>query len=371
MFIEFDQVSKRFQRTRKGRGSALVAVQHVSLGVAQGEMLALVGASGSGKTTLLRCLAGLETPDEGRIRLGERDVYSARERIDVPIEQRDIGLIFQNYALWPHLTVERNVAYPLERRKLPAAERKSRVAKYLELIDCGHLASRYPHELSGGQQQRIALARALVYEPTVVLFDEPLSNLDPTLRERLRTEIRGLQRRVGFTGIYVTHDQDEAFYVGDRIALLDKGKLIQIGTADQIYAQPGSPLVARFAGATNLAQGELADNGATFISPDLGRISLGEPRPCKGGVRYLLQVRPESVRVLPKTPGHAEAIVLDRTMAGPWQEYALQLASGLRWRARVDHGQKRFSVGEAVGLTFDPGSIFVFEGTATSVGSWQ
>ena len=371
MFIEFDQVSKRFQRARKERDAALVAVRDVSLTVAQGEMLALVGASGSGKTTLLRCLAGLETPDAGRIRIGKRDVFSARDGVDVPIEQRDIGLIFQNYALWPHLTVERNVAYPLERRRLPAAERKSRVAKFLELIDCGHLASRYPHELSGGQQQRIALARALVYEPAVVLFDEPLSNLDPTLRERLRAEIRELQRRVGFTGIYVTHDQGEAFYVGDRIALLNKGELVQVGTADQIYSEPCNPLVAGFAGATNAVEGELADNGSTFISTDLGTISLGIPRPCKGGGRHVLLVRPELVRLVPKTSGHAQAVVLDRTMAGALQEYALQLPTGRRWRARIEPGHTRFNVGEAVAVTFDPERVFVFEGSHAPGTEWQ
>ena len=258
--------------------------------------------------------------------------FRARNGVDVPIEQRDIGLIFQTYALWPHLTVERNVAYPLERRKLPAAERKSRVAKYLELIDCSHLASRYPHELSGGQQQRIALARALVYEPAVVLFDEPLSNLDPTLRERLRAEIRELQRRVGFTGIYVTHDQGEAFYVGDRIALLNEGGLVQVGTADQIYSEPSSPLVAAFAGATNVTEGEMANSGATFVSADLGRISLGNPRPCKGESRYVLLVRPESVQLMLQTSGQAQAVVLDRTMAGALHEYALQLPTGRRWR---------------------------------------
>jgi iron(III) transport system ATP-binding protein len=371
MFIEFDQVSKRFQRARKARHAALVAVRNVSLTVAQGEMLALVGASGSGKTTLLRCLAGLETPDEGRIRIGARDVFSARDGIDVPTEQRDIGLIFQSYALWPHLTVERNVAYPLERRKLPAAERKSRVANYLELIDCGHLASRYPHELSGGQQQRIALARALVYEPAVVLFDEPLSNLDPTLRERLRAEIRELQRRVGFTGIYVTHDQSEAFYVGDRIALVNRGELVQIGTADQIYTEPGSPLVASFAGATNAVKGELADNGASFVSVELGKIALRGPRPCKSGNACVLLVRPEAVRLAPKTPGCAEAVVLDRTVAGALQEYALRLSTGRRWRARIDLGQKRFNVGEVVGVAFDPGSAFVFEGAVEAGIDWQ
>ena len=211
MYIEIAGVSKRFSRRGGTVDTPVAALQSIGIGVEAGRMLALVGHSGSGKTTLLRCIAGLETPDEGTIRLGDRTVFSSQDGTNVPTEKRNLGLIFQSYALWPNMTAERNVAYPLRRRKVAEGEIRERVGRYLELVGCGQLGDRYPHELSGGQQQRIALARALVYEPEVVLFDEPLSNLDTSLREHLRAQIREIQRRVGFTGVYVTHDQGEAF----------------------------------------------------------------------------------------------------------------------------------------------------------------
>jgi ABC-type Fe3+/spermidine/putrescine transport system ATPase subunit len=362
MFIAFDHVSKRFKRAGGPDASTVLAIRDISLGVARGEVLALVGPSGSGKTTLLRCLAGLETPDQGVIRIGDRDVFSSQTSTNVPTERRDVGLIFQSYALWPHLTVERNVAYPLERRKVPAAERRSRVAKYLDLVECEPLAQRYPHELSGGQQQRIALARALVYEPAVVLFDEPLSNLDPTLREHLRSQIRELQRRVGFTGVYVTHDQGEAFYIGDQVALLSDGALIQFGTPDEIYLHPNGPSVASFVGATNAAEGELTEGGTAFVSPALGRIVLSSAPALSGtSAKRVLMLRPESVRLGAVEAGRPQAIVIDRTLMGASEEYTLQLPTGLRWRARLDVRPTRFKVGDHVGLEFAPDKALLFE----------
>lgn len=360
MFIEFDRVSKRFERAARRDEPPVVAVHNVSLGVRRGEMLALVGASGSGKTTLLRCLAGLETPDGGRIRIGDRDVFSASQAIDVPVERRDVGLIFQTYALWPHLTVERNVAYPLERRKLPAAQIRSRVADHLDRVECAALAHRYPHELSGGQQQRIALARALVYEPAVVLFDEPLSNLDPSLREHLRAQIRDLQRRVGFTGVYVTHDQAEAFYVGDHIALLSQGELLQTGTPDEIFKSPANPLAARFAGATNAAEGDLVDAGAAFASADLGKIPLGAPFRARGGPCQLL-CRPEAIRLVTPKAGSPRAKIVDRVRVGDAIEYALELPGGNRWRARQRDHDLRFDVGSEVAIELAGDGMFLFE----------
>jgi ABC-type Fe3+/spermidine/putrescine transport system ATPase subunit len=362
MFIAFDHVSKRFQRAARRDASSVVAINGISLGVAQGEMLALVGPSGSGKTTLLRCLAGLEMPDEGVIRIGGRDVYSSKARTNIPTERRDVGLIFQGYALWPHLTVARNVAYPLERRKVPAAELDARVKKYLDLVDCGHLGRRYPHELSGGQQQRIALARALVYEPAVVLFDEPLSNLDSTLRDHLRAQIRELQRNIGFTGVYVTHDQSEAFYIGDRVALLSEGALEQFGAPDEIYLRPNSPRVARFVGMTNAAEGELGEGGATFVSPHLGRVELSQAASFGGaGTACLLMLRPESVRLGPASSGGPRAKVVDRVLIGASEEYSLELPTGARWRARLDIQSIKFEAGDGVGLNFAPDDLLLFQ----------
>ena len=353
MFIQVDNVVKNFARRPGDSGTTQnAALAGVSVAVGQGRMLALVGPSGSGKTTLLRCIAGLERPDSGRILIGERVMFAAEEGIEVPTEQRNIGLIFQSYALWPNMTVERNVAYPLRRRKVADAECKARVMRYLDLVGCAHLAARYPHELSGGQQQRIALARALVYEPAVVLFDEPLSNLDPQLREHLRAQIRDIQRSVGFTGVYVTHDQSEAFYVGDEVVILHEGRIAQAGSPDAIYGQPCSARVAAFVGASNRISGVVSADGATFEAPGFPRIALGGAPVCmaaKGGAA-LLMVRPESVRLRPATGGEALATVIERVPSGGMDEYAVRLAGGQVWRARVDMRTPRIAVGATVAV---------------------
>lgn len=368
MSIHVDAVSKAFARRPGDTGGAQhAALDAVSVGIAAGQMLALVGPSGSGKTTLLRCIAGLEMPDTGTIRIGEREVFSSTRRIDVPTEERNLGLIFQSYALWPHMTVERNVAYPLRRRRVPDAEARQRVARYLDLVGCGHLAARFPHELSGGQQQRIALARALVYEPAVVLFDEPLSNLDPVLRERLRAQIREIQRSVGFTGVYVTHDQAEAFYVGDHIAILSEGEVLQAGTADEIYRRPANAHVATFVGASNRIDGVLAEDGRVFESPDLGRVVLAAARGdlARAGVREVeLLCRPESLRFAGATAGPL-ATVVERVPFGASDEYLLKLPSGRPWRARIDSRTERVEVGKAVGLELRADEVLVYPRAAS------
>lgn len=323
-------------------------------------MLALVGHSGSGKTTLLRCIAGLETPDEGTIRLGDRAVFSSREGINVPTEKRNLGLIFQSYALWPNMTAERNVAYPLRRRRVAESEIRERVGRYLELVGCGHLGDRYPHELSGGQQQRIALARALVYEPEVVLFDEPLSNLDTSLREHLRAQIREIQRRVGFTGVYVTHDQGEAFYVGDRVAILGEGRLVQFGTPDEIYRRPNRTSVAAFVGASNRIDGRFARNGAAFDCEALGTLPLTEPLSAADGAAAILMTRPESVALTPPDGKLPAATVVDRVLVGASDEYTLELKGGIRWRARTNMQGRRFAPGDPVGITIAPDSLLAY-----------
>ena len=366
MFIEIAGVSKNFVR----RGGAtsdtpVAALRSISVGVEAGRMLSLVGPSGSGKTTLLRCVAGLETPDEGIIRIGEREMFSSQRAIDIPTEKRNLGLIFQSYALWPNMTAERNVAYPLRRRGVSDADCKSRVARHLDLVGCDHLADRYPHELSGGQQQRIALARALVYEPAVVLFDEPLSNLDTSLREHLRAQIRAIQRSVGFTGVYVTHDQGEAFYVGDRVAILSAGNLAQSGTPDDIYRHPNSESVAAFVGASNRIEGRLG-RGA-FECPALGAIRLGDPvAGGNEGDAAVLMTRPESVVLqAPQAPQSPDtcfptAKVIDRVLVGASDEYTLELPGGVQWRARHDLRLHRFNPGDTVALAIDPDGILVY-----------
>jgi ABC-type Fe3+/spermidine/putrescine transport system ATPase subunit len=211
----------------------------------EGEFLSLLGPSGSGKTTLLRMVAGLVTPDEGKVILRGEDISFT------PPNKRNMGMVFQQYALFPHMTVEDNVAYGLKARRLPKAEIKERVRKYLELVDLQHLAKRKPRELSGGQQQRVSLARALTVEPVVLLFDEPLSNLDVRLKEQMLKEIRNLHRDLGFTAIYVTHDQNEALYLSDKIAVLNRGRIEQFSPPEEIVKYPATAFVADFFGFTN------------------------------------------------------------------------------------------------------------------------
>ncbi|MFV0457357.1 MAG: ABC transporter ATP-binding protein [Actinomycetales bacterium] len=243
------------------RGRTVDAVRNLNLEVKKGEYVVIVGPSGCGKSTLIRCIAGLESPTTGTISIGDTPVYDAERSIDKKINDRNVGMVFQNYALWPHMTVAKNVEYPLKMRKVPRAERRERVAKVLEALECTALASRLPAELSGGQQQRIALARALVYEPDVLLLDEPLSALDALLRVSLRTELLRLHRDLGYTAIHITHDQEEALEMGDRVVLMREGRIEQIGPPAEVYAHPVSPYAANFLGVRNKLTVTKADGG--------------------------------------------------------------------------------------------------------------
>jgi iron(III) transport system ATP-binding protein len=232
----------------------------VSLAVPAGEVVALLGPSGSGKTTLLRAVAGLETPHRGSIAIGDRVFFDAARGIDLPAEERGLGLVFQSYALWPHRTVFDNVAYGLKLRGVSTEEIKRRVEKTLSQIGLGHLAARYPHQLSGGQQQRVAIARALVYEPPVILLDEPLSNLDAKLREEARAWLRTLIVTLGLSAIHVTHDQVEAMAIADRIVLLDAGLIALEGPPTALYNEPSKLFSAEFMGSNNRLEGKLVEN---------------------------------------------------------------------------------------------------------------
>ena len=239
----------------------------VSLKVPAGQVVALLGPSGSGKTTLLRAIAGLEVPHAGSIGIGERAFFDAGRRIDLPAEQRGLGLVFQSYALWPHRTVFDNVAYGLKLRGTSAAEIKTRVDNTLSQIGLGHLGERYPHQLSGGQQQRVAIARALVYQPPLILLDEPLSNLDAKLREEARAWLRTLIVTLGLSAIHVTHDQVEAMAIADRIVLLDAGVIAQEGPPTALYNEPATLFAAEFMGSNNRLEGvltEVSDGRATM-----------------------------------------------------------------------------------------------------------
>jgi iron(III) transport system ATP-binding protein len=231
----------------------------VSFTLKRGEVVALLGASGSGKTTLLRAIAGLDHPDAGTIRMGDRTLYDAATRTAVPAERRGFGLVFQSYALWPHRTVLDNVEYPLRVRRIPPREAKERAMKTLRDIGLEPMAGRYPHQLSGGQQQRVALARAIVYEPPLLLLDEPLSNLDAKLREEARIWLRDLIEALGISAVCVTHDQVEALALADRVILLDQGRAVQEGTPGEIYDHPRSLVSAEFMGSNNRLAGRIAE----------------------------------------------------------------------------------------------------------------
>ena len=234
----------------------------VSLMLDKGEVVALLGRSGSGKTTLLRSVAGLETPDTGRITLGERVVFDRDRRVEVPAEARGLGLVFQSYALWPHRTVFDNVAYGLRLRNAPKPEIRARVEEVLRDLGLAALAERFPHQLSGGQQQRVALARAIVYRPALILLDEPLSNLDAKLREEARSWFRALIKRLDLSALYVTHDQVEAMAVADRVLIIENGAIEQEGPPQRLYDEPGTAFAAAFIGTNNRIEGRLASAAA-------------------------------------------------------------------------------------------------------------
>jgi putative spermidine/putrescine transport system ATP-binding protein len=275
--IELRGVVKRY--------GAHTALDAVDLTLAPGELVALLGPSGCGKTTALRCLAGLEDIQGGEIRMDGEDVSST------PIERRDIGIVFQAYSLFPHMTAAQNVGYGLRMRKVARAERDARVAEALELVGLGHLGERYAHELSGGQQQRVALARAIVTRPRLLLLDEPLSALDAKVRVSLRDEIRRIQQELGITTVFVTHDQEEALAVADRVAVMRAGTIEQIGSPEELYRTPSSPFVADFVGLSNRVAGVVDGEGFSVRGvrlPVLGSPALG------AGVAL---VRPEHVRL--------------------------------------------------------------------------
>ena len=295
--VRFENVTKRFDDT--------VAVDGVSLTVEPGELFFLLGPSGCGKTTLLRCLAGFYTPEQGRILVGDRDVTA------LPPHRRDTGMVFQSYALWPHLTVSDNVAFGLEMRKLGRSEIEARVREALELVRMTDRARHKPNMLSGGQQQRVALARALVIRPQCLLLDEPLSNLDAKLRLDMRTEIRRICKDAGLTAIYVTHDQKEALSIADRLAVMDRGRIRQVGAPRAVYERPANTFVANFIGETNFLRGrvESGGNGTLRVRTEAGALESAAPpeEAVAAGDEVTVSIRPEAIRLGAPPAGAANA----------------------------------------------------------------
>jgi iron(III) transport system ATP-binding protein len=278
------------------------ALDDVSFTVAEGELFTLLGPSGCGKSTTLMSVAGFQTPEQGRIAVGGDVFFDAAARVHVPAERRNLGIVFQSYAVWPHMTVFDNLAFPLKVRKTKRAAIRARVHEVLELVEMERFAGRYPHQLSGGQQQRVALARALVYSPSVLLLDEPFSNLDAKLRERARAWVKELQHRLGLTTVFVTHDQDEALSMSDRVAVMSLGEVQQIGTPEEIYRRPANRFVAEFVGRVNLLSGQVAawERGRVALELDGGRklwVDAEQAPPPHS--QLTLAVRPEALRVEP------------------------------------------------------------------------
>ena len=276
-----------------GSGAAeTVAVKDVSLTIEPGEFFFLLGPSGCGKTTLLRIIAGLTVPTAGRVVLGDRDVT------DDPVEKRHTAMVFQNYALWPHMTVQQNVEFGPKMQGAARSERRRRAAQKLELVEMGSLAARKPNQLSGGQQQRVALARALAAEPDCLLLDEPLSNLDARLRLHMRQELRGLVKQTGTTAVYVTHDQKEALSMADRIAVMDAGEVVQVGSPQEVYDRPGTRFVADFLGEANFLPGAVTGAGAGLaVLTAAGPLPLAGDCAVRAGQQVVCCVRPERIRL--------------------------------------------------------------------------
>ncbi len=312
------------------RFGGVTAVEDVNLHVADGEFVTLLGPSGCGKSTTLAAVAGLDRADGGRIQVGETVYFDASRGIYLPPEARNCGLVFQSYALWPHMTVAENVAFPLTLRKVAAAERKRRIEEVLGLVEMERFASRYPHELSGGQQQRVALARTLVYRPAILLLDEPLSNLDAKLRDRARAWLGELRTRLRLTTIYVTHDQIEALSLSDRIVVMNGGHIAQIGTPQQIYENPADPFVADFIGTTNFLPARVVDSTpaggrAVLELADGQRMEALAESAAQAGSRVTLAFRPEQMLVArPGTEPAGGSVLATRVtsrayVGGQWQ----------------------------------------------------
>jgi iron(III) transport system ATP-binding protein len=358
--ISVRNLSKTY-RTRRGD---VVALRDVSMNVADGEIMVLLGPSGCGKTTLLRSVAGLEHPDSGEIVVQDRTVYSSAEGISLPPEKRHLSMVFQSYALWPHMTVLENVAYPLRTAKVKDGEVRERVHKVLCMVRLEKNAASYPGQLSGGQQQRVALARALVASEGVILFDEPLSNLDAKVRERLRDELLSLQQELGFTALYVTHDQTEATGLADRIAVMEVGAVAQLGTPTDVYHTPNSRYVADFVGSANEIDGTVVGDAGGYVrvQTPIGSL-LGTPASSafSTGRSVRVMFRPEHCRIgAPGSNGHNQVgCRVERSMfLGSHMEYVVS-AGGHRLVLKSMEGDVIES-GTDVVVRLDPARARVF-----------
>jgi len=344
--LDLQQLHKRF--------GDVIALHSLDLSVRSGEFVSLLGPSGCGKTTALRIIAGFERPDGGRVLVKGEDVTR------VPANRRDMGMVFQAYSLFPNMTARDNVAFGLRIRHVSNRDRRKKASELLELVGLAATADRYPHQLSGGQQQRVALARALAIEPSVLLLDEPLSALDALVRVQLRDEIRRIQLQLGITALYVTHDQEEALSVSDRVVVLSQGRIEQVGTPAEIYGEPSTAFVAQFVGTMNRFEGKVASNGRGFVefSGALLPAEVAQGRPA--GEPVLLLIRPESIELAPlgngaTPPDHSlEGKVRTHTFLGPVTRLGVESPIG---EMVVDIGSTQalsLAQGTPVALAWDP-----------------
>ena len=350
--LEFREVTKCF--------GSVAAVDQVSFSVKPGEIFTLLGPSGCGKTTTLRLVAGLEEPDDGEILVNGVPVAAPRRGIFTAPDKRQMGMVFQSYAIWPHFTVFENVAFPLRVRRESSSAIRQRALQALETVGLAGLETRGATELSGGQQQRVALARALVYAPAILLLDEPLSNLDAKLREQMRFEIGALQKKLKLTVLYVTHDQAEAMTLSDRVAVINRGRLEQVGSAAEVYEKPATPFVAEFLGRTVSFRGKIARNYFACwveLAADAGQIALNceQSESFSGGETVRVVTRPEDIEILPMAEIAKNQIVgkIEQVAyLGDHFEYHMQ-AGGASFIISASKRQ-RFAVGAEVRLSFDP-----------------
>ncbi|RWG00860.1 MAG: ABC transporter ATP-binding protein [Mesorhizobium sp.] len=357
-FVRIENVTKSF--------GSVAAVKDVSINIGKGELFALLGGSGCGKTTLLRILAGFETPTSGRI------VIDGKDMTKVPPYERPINMMFQSYALFPHMSVEKNVAYGLKHDAMSASERKDRARQMLDLVQLSDLAHRKPHQLSGGQRQRVALARSLAKHPKVLLLDEPLGALDKKLREHTQFEIANIQYKTGITFVVVTHDQEEAMTLADRIAVMDRGTIRQIGSASEVYEYPNCAFVAGFIGSINMFDGTIKTiNGTTKVGvPMLGAtLEVGENSNLAVGQNVKVAVRPEKINISRDPPpapmNRIEGTVDDLAYFGKDSLYRVKLATGVVLQAnnvnshRDQEGGRVAQWGDKVWLSFEPSSVIL------------
>ncbi|SMP67350.1 ABC transporter ATP-binding protein [Anoxynatronum buryatiense] len=332
------------------------AIDNLSLDIADGEFITLLGPSGCGKTTTLRSIAGFIEPDEGDILFDQKRVN------DIPPNKRSTAMVFQSYALFPHMTVKKNIAFGLKMKKVNKTEAEKRISEAIELVGLTGLEGRFPKELSGGQQQRVAVARALVMQPDILLFDEPLSNLDAKLREKMRVEIRELQRKLKITAIYVTHDQAEALVISDRVVIMNKGVIQQIGKPTDVYNRPNSAFVADFIGTANFIDGtvkEKLEADTWLLETEIGNIKTMTEYQLALGDQVLLSVRPEDLLMEKGSENTFQGVITTQTYMGNFVDYHVEVAGkSLRIQS---NGKQLFEEGDSVQVHFRPEDCTIVE----------